>query len=58
MKGNVTANGALGIILHSDNIGGNVTYAGGGGGVNFNLGFGRFSFGVYSDAEDGSSPAT
>ena len=58
MKGNVTANGALGVILHSVNIGGNVTYAGGGGGVNCHPGFGPFSFGVYSDAEDGSSPAT
>jgi hypothetical protein len=52
VKGNVTANGALGVILHSDTIGGNVTYTGGGGGVNCNPGFGPFSFGVYSDAED------
>ena len=52
VKGNVTSTGALGVILHSDNIGGSVTYTGGGGGVNCNPGFGPFSFGVYSDAED------
>jgi hypothetical protein len=52
VTGNVTATGALGVILHSSIIGGNVSYEGGGGGVNCNPGFGPFSFGVYSDAED------
>ncbi len=52
VKGNVDANGALGVILHSSIIGGNVSYKGGGGGVNCTPGFGPFSFGVYSDAED------
>ena len=52
VKGNVSAEGALGVILHSSIIGGNVTYAGGGGGVNCNPGFGPFAFGVYSDSED------
>ena len=52
VKGNVDANGALGVILHSSIIGGNVSYEGGGGGVNCTPGFGPFSFGVYSDAED------
>src|SRR5450631_101919 len=52
VTGNVDANGALGVILHSSIIGGNVSYEGGGGGVNCNPGFGPFSFGVYSDAED------
>lgn len=52
VKGNVDADGALGVILHSDIIGGNVSYNGGGGGVNCTPGFGPFSFGVYSDAED------
>ena len=52
VKGNVIANGALGVILHSSIIGGNVSYKGGGGGVNCTPGFGPFSFGVYSDAED------
>jgi hypothetical protein len=52
VRGNVDADGALGVILHSDIIGGNVSYDGGGGGVNCAPGFGPFSFGVYSDAED------
>ena len=52
VKGNVDANGAFCGILHSDVIGGNVSYEGGGGGVNCNPGFGPFAFGVYSDAED------
>lgn len=52
VRGNVDADGALGVILHSDTIGGNVSYNGGGGGVNCNPGFGPFSFGVFSDAED------
>jgi hypothetical protein len=52
VKGNVIANGALGVILHSSIIGGNVSYTGGGGGLNCTPGFGPFSFGVYSDAED------
>jgi hypothetical protein len=52
VRGNVDADGALGVILHSDLIGGNVSYNGGGGGVNCKPGFGPFSFGVYSDAED------
>jgi hypothetical protein len=52
VKGSVIANGALGVILHSSIIGGNVSYTGGGGGVNCTPGFGPFSFGVYSDAED------
>src|SRR5450631_4638320 len=34
VKGSVTANGALGVILHSSIIGGSVSYQGGGGGVN------------------------
>jgi hypothetical protein len=33
VKGNIHANGALGVILHSSIVGGNVTYEGGGGGV-------------------------
>jgi hypothetical protein len=52
VRGNVDADGALGVILHSSIIGGNVSYKGGGGGVNCKPGFGPFSFGVYSDAED------
>lgn len=52
VKGNVSAEGALGVILHSTAVGGNVSYVGGGGGVNCNPGFGPFAFGVYSDAED------
>jgi hypothetical protein len=52
VRGNVDADGALGVILHSDFIGGNVSYKGGGGGVNCTPGFGPFMFGVYSDAED------
>jgi hypothetical protein len=52
VRGNVDANGALGVILHSSIIGGNVSYEGGGGGVNCTPGFGPFNFGVYSDAED------
>jgi hypothetical protein len=52
VKGNVNADGALGVILHSNIIGGNVSYSGGGGGVNCTPGFGPFSFGVFSDAED------
>jgi hypothetical protein len=52
VNGSVTANGALGVILHSSIIGGSVSYQGGGGGVNCTPGFGPFSFGVYSDAED------
>jgi hypothetical protein len=52
VRGNVGADGALGVILHSDIIGGNVAYDGGGGGVNCTPGFGPFAFGVYSDAED------
>lgn len=52
VRGNVDADGALGVILHSDIIGGNVTYQGGGGGVNCNPGQGAFGFGVYSDLED------
>jgi hypothetical protein len=49
VKGNVDADGALGVIFHSDTIGGSVTYTGGGGGVNCNPGFGPFSFGVYNE---------
>ena len=52
VRGNVDADGALGVILHSDIIHGNVSYDGGGGGVNCNPGPGAFGFGVYSDAED------
>ena len=52
VKGNVSAEGALGVILHSTTVGGNVSYSGGGGGVNCNPGFGPFAFGVYSDVED------
>jgi hypothetical protein len=52
VRGNIDADGALGVILHSSTIGGNVSYNGGGGGVNCNPGFGPFSFGVFSDAED------
>jgi hypothetical protein len=52
VRGNVDAVGALGVILHSSTIGGNVSYNGGGGGVNCNPGFGPFMFGVYSDLED------
>jgi len=52
VKGGVDADGALGVILHSTTVGGNVSYEGGGGGVNCNPGFGPFSFGVYSDVED------
>lgn len=52
VKGSVDAHGALGVILHSSVIGGNVTYDGGGGGVNCTPGFGPFAFGVYSDVED------
>jgi len=52
VRGNLDAVGALGVILHSSIIGGNVSYNGGGGGVNCNPGFGPFMFGVYSDAED------
>jgi hypothetical protein len=52
VKGNINADGALGVILHSSTIGGNVSYSGGGGGVNCTPGFGPFSFGVFSDAED------
>jgi hypothetical protein len=52
VRGNVDADRALGVILHSETIGGNVSYSGGGGGVNCNPGFGPFAFGVYSDAED------
>jgi hypothetical protein len=52
VRGNIDADGALGVILHSDSIGGNVSYKGGGGGVNCTPGFGPFMFGVYSDAED------
>jgi hypothetical protein len=52
VRGNVAATGALGVILHSTTVGGNVSYNGGGGGVNCNPGFGPFMFGVYSDAED------
>jgi hypothetical protein len=52
VRGNVDADGALGVILHIDIIGGNVSYEGGGGGVNCTPGFGPFAFGVYSDAED------
>ncbi len=52
VKGSVIANGALGVILHSSIIGGNVSYNGGGGGRNCTPGFGPFAFGVYSDAED------
>jgi hypothetical protein len=52
VRGNVSANGALGVILHSSTVGGNVSYDGGGGGVNCTPGFGPFGFGVYSDAED------
>lgn len=50
--GSVDADGALGVILHSDIIGHNVNYYGGGGGVNCTPGQGAFAFGVYSDAED------
>ena len=52
VKGSIDADGALGVILHSSTIGGNVNYDGGGGGVNCTPGFGPFAFGVYSDAED------
>jgi hypothetical protein len=52
VRGNVDADGALGVILHSDIIGGNVSFNGGGGGVNCTPGFGPFMFGVFSDAED------
>jgi hypothetical protein len=52
VKGSLDADGALGVILHSSIIGGNVNYHGGGGGVNCTPGFGPFAFGVYSDAED------
>lgn len=52
VRGNVDADAALGVILHSDIIGGNVSYKGGGGGRNCKPGFGPFAFGVYSDAED------
>lgn len=52
VRGNIDADGALGVILHSSIIGGNVSYNGGGGGLNCTPGFGPFAFGVYSDAED------
>ncbi|MFZ0920205.1 MAG: hypothetical protein WB793_11600 [Candidatus Dormiibacterota bacterium] len=52
VRGSLDADGALGVILHSSIIGGNVNYQGGGGGVNCTPGFGPFAFGVYSDAED------
>jgi hypothetical protein len=52
VRGNLDADGALGVILHSTTVGGNVRYNGGGGGVNCNPGFGPFAFGVFSDVED------
>jgi hypothetical protein len=52
--GNVDADGALGVILHSDVIGGNVDFAGGGGGVNCTPSgvFALIKSPVFSDVED------
>jgi hypothetical protein len=52
VRGSIDADGALGVIVHNNTIGGNVSYHNGGGGVNCTPGFGPFAFGVYSDAED------
>jgi hypothetical protein len=52
VRGDINADGALGVILHSTIVGGSVRYIGGGGGVNCKPGFGPFAFGVFSDVED------
>jgi hypothetical protein len=52
--GNLTANGALGVIIHNVRVDGNLTETGGGGGLNCDPSgiFAAFGSPVYNDTED------
>ncbi len=56
VKGNVTATGPLGVIVHDSTIGGDATQSGGGGGTNCTPSgiFTQFMSPAYSDYEDNS----